>query len=158
VCVFTPPDGSTQFGPPPFSMWRRTGRGVSGSRGLDIVRSGPLNSRRDRRSQFELGSAQGSGELRPGALRRLAQFDLPDVDAVRIADRQAVFSQPFEMQGKRLPDELLSLRARRASLDYAREVGTKALHPVAVCSYTTVQVCPTGLLRKTGSAENAPQG
>ena len=32
-----------------------------------------------------------------GWLRRLAQFDLPDVDAARIGDRQTVFSQPLEM-------------------------------------------------------------
>ena len=53
----------------------------------------------------------------------MAQFDLPDVDAARIGDRQAVFSQPLEMQSDRLPDELLGLRARRAGCDYAREGG-----------------------------------
>jgi len=58
-----------------------------------------------------------------GWLRWLAQFDLADVDAARIGDRQTVFSQPLEMQSDRLPDELLGHRARRASCDYAREGG-----------------------------------
>ena len=69
---------------------------------------------RDRRSLFEL-QVPAPGRL----LRRLAQFDLLDVHAARIGDRQAVFSQPLEVQGNRLPDELLFLRARRTSCEYA---------------------------------------
>ena len=40
-------------------------------------------------------------------LRRLAQFDLTYVNAMGIGDRQAVLSQPLDVQGDRLPDELL---------------------------------------------------
>lgn len=45
----------------------------------------------------------------------MAQFDLPDGDAVGIGDWQTVFRQPMDVKGNRLPDELLGLLARVAS-------------------------------------------
>jgi len=40
-------------------------------------------------------------------LRRLAQVDLTYVNAMEVGDRQAVLSQPLDVQGDRLADELL---------------------------------------------------
>ena len=44
----------------------------------------------------------------------MARFDLPDVDAVRIGDRQTVLSQSLEVRGNRLSSEWLGVCARRA--------------------------------------------